>query len=404
MTLMQRLMTGLVEEDSHETRNVALAAVASGVAGAALMYLFDPKGGRRRRALLTDKVVHASHEVVDAVGPTARDVAHRSQGMFASLFSWPRKEEAGDDVIEARVRSKLGHVCSHPGAVEVHSSHGVVTLRGHILEHEAQRTVNAVRKVRGVVRVNSALQGHSEPGRIPDLQGGVERTGRRFELLQTNWSPAARLATGVGGGAAMAYGVSRGGPVGWMISGAGFVLALRGITNMELQRLFGLGGRPAVDIVKTLHVRAPVDDVFRFWRAPENFPRFMSHLRSVRKIGDGRYLWEVDGPAGTIFGWEGQVTQVVPNEIFAWKSITGSVKNAGVVHFDEEGPNLTRVHIRMSYNPPAGAVGHLFAKILGADPKKQMDDDLLRFKSLLEQGKATAHHHTVTRDEIQPSK
>jgi hypothetical protein len=29
----------------------------------------------------------------------------------------------------------------------------------------------------------------------------------------------------------------------------------------------------------------------------------------------------------------------------------------------------------------AGSVGHGIAKLLGSDPRKQMDDDLLRFKS-----------------------
>ena len=43
--------------------------------------------------------------------------------------------------------------------------------------------------------------------------------------------------------------------------------------------------------------------------------------------------------------------------------------------------------MRLSYNPPAGAVGHAIAKAFGADPKSEMDEDLLRMKSLLETGK-----------------
>ena len=43
--------------------------------------------------------------------------------------------------------------------------------------------------------------------------------------------------------------------------------------------------------------------------------------------------------------------------------------------------------MRLSYNPPAGAVGHAIAKAFGADPKSEMDQDLLRMKSLLETGK-----------------
>jgi uncharacterized membrane protein len=79
------------------------------------------------------------------------------------------------------------------------------------------------------------------------------------------------------------------------------------------------------------------------------------------------------------------------------------VENAGVIHFEDMGRGRTRLDIRLSYNPPAGAIGHAFAKLLGADPKRQMDDDLLRFKSLMERGKATGHE-TVSRDELVPGR
>ena len=40
----------------------------------------------------------------------------------------------------------------------------------------------------------------------------------------------------------------------------------------------------------------------------------------------------------------------------------------------------------MSYNPPAGALGHAVAELFGADPKHEMDDDLMRMKSFIETG------------------
>jgi uncharacterized membrane protein len=38
----------------------------------------------------------------------------------------------------------------------------------------------------------------------------------------------------------------------------------------------------------------------------------------------------------------------------------------------------------MSYNPVVGALGHAVASIFGADPKSEMDDDLMRMKSMIE--------------------
>jgi uncharacterized membrane protein len=54
----------------------------------------------------------------------------------------------------------------------------------------------------------------------------------------------------------------------------------------------------------------------------------------------------------------------------------------------------------MTYNPPAGALGHAVASLLGSDPKRAMDEDLLRFKSLLEEGKASARGRTITREAL----
>jgi uncharacterized membrane protein len=45
-------------------------------------------------------------------------------------------------------------------------------------------------------------------------------------------------------------------------------------------------------------------------------------------------------------------------------------------------------------------MGHLVAKLFGADPKHALDDDLGRLKSLLELGKTTAHHQGVTAEEL----
>lgn len=57
-------------------------------------------------------------------------------------------------------------------------------------------------------------------------------------------------------------------------------------------------------------------------------------------------------------------------------------KNAGSVHFNpaHEG---TEIKVNLAYNPPAGAVGENFAKILGKDPALQLEEDLNRFKQML---------------------
>ena len=116
----------------------------------------------------------------------------------------------------------------------------------------------------------------------------------------------------------------------------------------------------------------------------------MAHLKEVRDHGAGRSHWVAEGPAGVAASWDATLTRFVPYELLAWRSEPGSVvANAGVIRFEPTDDGGTRVDIRLSYNPPAGALGHFAALLFGDDPKSAMDEDLVRLKSLLEQGKAT---------------
>jgi uncharacterized membrane protein len=373
--------------------------------GAGWMYWADPRSGRWRRAHAREKALHGVHRLGDAIEVVARDMAHRGRGLFYRLRGRLHVEDVEDVTLEARVRSSLGRVCSHPGAIRVLCRQGRVELKGPVLAHEVKRVLACVRHVRGVRELDDDLEVHLEAGGHPDLQGGVARPGARPELLQRNWSPTARFLAGLGGAGLMGYGFWRRGALGPALGVAGLLLGLRSLTNLELKRLTGVGaGRLALTFHKDITVSAPVDEVFAFWQAMHNFPRFMSHVEEVRLTGEGRSHWRVRGPAGILFEWDAIITRLEPGRVLAWKSVEGAtVENAGIIHFEDVGGGRTRLDIRLAYNPPAGAIGHAFAKLLGADPKKQRDDDLLRFKSLMELGKATGHE-TVTRDELVPGR
>ena len=75
--------------------------------------------------------------------------------------------------------------------------------------------------------------------------------------------------------------------------------------------------------------------------------------------------------------------------------------SAGIVQFLPGDDGGTRIDVHLSYNPPAGAVGHLVASLLGSDPKHAMDEDMVRLKSLLEEGRTSVGGETVTRDELE---
>jgi uncharacterized membrane protein len=125
----------------------------------------------------------------------------------------------------------------------------------------------------------------------------------------------------------------------------------------------------------------------------------MSHVREVRRL-DGRSRWTVAGPGGVPIEWEIEMTQFVPNQVIAWRTVEGAaVAHAGTVRFEASADGATRVEVTLSYTPPGGALGHGLASILGSDPRRAMDEDLVRLKSLLEEGRTRARGERATREE-----
>jgi BON domain/Polyketide cyclase / dehydrase and lipid transport len=267
--------------------NRAKAVLSSFGLGAGLMFVLDPYSGRRRRALFRDKLAYGHRKIGNTLQTTLRDVKNRTAGLVSGLRFFSQTNKVTDEVLAARIRSKLGRVCSHPSAIEIETNEGHVTLRGPVLAYEMKDVLSAVSSVRGVRSTENKLDSRQEAGNVSGLQGGRERLGEKPALLQTYWSPTTRLLAGAAGSFLTIYGLRQGGTAGTGMSVLGTAILLRGFTNLEMKRLVGLGaGTRAVDINKTINILAPVERVFEFWRDYQNFPKFMSHVREVRETGD----------------------------------------------------------------------------------------------------------------------
>ena len=364
--------------------------LVGGALGAAAMYFLDPQEGRRRRARTRDKLLHAGKRLNQAGKVTARDSVHRAYGVLAGARKLFRHEEVEDGVLVARVRAELGRVVSHPHAVAVAADCGHVTLSGPILVEEVRPLLRCVRHVAGVKAVSDRLTVYegAEAQHVSSLQGGHPRHGSRFELFQDNWSPAARLAVG-SFGAGLVVSSFRAQPgVSALLGITGTALLARAALNRTLSSLLGLDGvQRGIVVQKTLHVAAPVEQVFAFWTEYKNFPRFMHHVREVQ-VRDEVSHWVVAGPAGVPVQWNARLVQIEPNALLRWRSTDDSaVKHEGSVRFGPHGAG-TRVTVHLRYAPPGGAFGHAVAALFGADPKSEMDADLMRMKSMIEAGRA----------------
>ena len=383
-------------------KNGRWGAALAGIygAGALTMYFLDPQRGKRRRAELKDALVHSGHRVQKFADRFGRDFTHRFEGTVAEAKSLFREERVPDEILEQRVRSALGRTVSHPHAIDVKCKDGSVTLSGWILADELQDLEKAVQAVKGTQELATLLHATDHPEHIPELQGGTKRK-YVAQLLQESWSPTTRVIGGGAGLGLIAYGLSQRESLGVAVGLGGAGLLLRSITNAPLRRVAGVGRPIALQIQKTMRIAASPSDLYEFWVNPENYPRVFTHVKAVTREGEGTYRWYLLGPAGAPLTWTGTIVRRLPGKTVEWQSLPGSViENHGIIRLDEEEDGRTRVHIRMSYTPPAGLLGHTFAALLGVDPKSLMDQDFVQLKAVFEQGITRVRGHEVMAPEL----
>ncbi|MGI8991867.1 MAG: SRPBCC family protein [Bryobacteraceae bacterium] len=154
-----------------------------------------------------------------------------------------------------------------------------------------------------------------------------------------------------------------------------------------------------VRVDRAVTVDKPRPAVFQFWRDLANLPQFMDHLESVKVTGSNRSHWIAKAPAGRTMEWDAEIVNEIENELIGWRSLPGAdVDNAGSVRFaDAAGGRGTEVRVSLQYNPPAGVLGAMFAKLFGEEPGQQIDNDLRRFKRMLETGELPTSAHTSGR-------
>lgn len=355
-------------------------------AGALLMYMLDPDRGSARRAQSAAAVRNAGSRTSSALG----NVWHGAGERIGAAGEALRDRTA--DVADGASRSgsaleRMGHAASE--ALDAGLDKAKDTLA---------RASDAVGS--GVDKARHAL------GRTADEGGstigdGMDKTRamahdvrtRMRDALQAGpggeWTPAARNSALAGGGLLALYALSRRSPLAWVLGLAGAALLARGATNQPLLGMLrgrGIGMDQTIDFSKAIHIDAAPEDVYDLWTHYENFPHFMSHVVEVRDLGRGRSHWVVRGPGGSEFEWNAVLTEQTRPHRLAWRSEAGAeIPQSGSIQFEPHRGG-TRVTVHMSYTPPAGAVGHGLATLLGSDPKSQMDDDLARMKAYIERG------------------
>jgi len=148
--------------------------VLAGMAlGAAATYYLDPQNGRRRRALVADRIDATRHDAARYATAQSRRASDHARGLAAIARAriTGHSEPVDDSQLEGRVRAQLGRTIGYPKAIQTQVERGCVRLEGHVLERDLEPVLSDLKAVPGVRRIYNRLKVHQTAENNPALQG-----------------------------------------------------------------------------------------------------------------------------------------------------------------------------------------------------------------------------------------
>ncbi len=134
-------------------------------------------------------------------------------------------------------------------------------------------------------------------------------------------------------------------------------------------------------VIKSVDVHVPIRTAYNQWTQFESFPQFMGGVESVTQTDPTHTHW-VTKIGGVRREFDAEITEQLPDNRIAWKSIDGDTKHAGVVSFHRLADNDTRVTVQMEWAPEG--VAEKAGAAIGMDDR-QVKADTERFKKFIEE-------------------
>ena len=218
---------------------------------------------------------------------------------------------------------------------------------------------------------------------------------------RTNVGKNERILSMLGGGALAVLGLRRKGVQGTILGLAGATLVHRGVTGYcQVYGALGIDrshdaarpGKPDPDggfrgSARTA-IQRPARELYDFWRDFTTAPRFRDAITRVEVLDESTSRWTAAGPMGRSFQWTSRLTEDRPGEYIAWESIEPSdIPNRGSVRFTPFGNGTqAEVHYTVEIDAPGGVVGQAILGLFHSKPQAMLEDDLRRFRELMEAG------------------
>ena len=343
--------------------------------GALVMYVVDPAEGRRRRALLMDKVTHYSKATQRRFSRKLRDARNRLAGLQAETLRLNSTRDAkpiDNHVLEARVRSRMARLFPEVEGVFTSADQGLVTLSGQMDEAIEHPLIEMVENIPGVDSVSYRKLGTAQKRHIHGLS--------IFEDHSPLW-----IAGAVGAGLLTWYGLTRQQPLGLIAAATGVGLLTRGQGRHQKGAMTNISTH-AIEAERSIDINASPELVYDLCSHCENFPHFMSHVIDVRDLGNHRAHWLVQGHGGNEVEFDTRLTDSDRPHRIAWRTEPGSVVDSEGVITLRPHASGTRVTWRMAWQAPAGAVTTAVVVLTGTHPESELEDDLRRMKQFIEHG------------------
>jgi uncharacterized membrane protein len=307
-------------------RDGGYALVGGVLVGAAAVYFLDPLHGAERRVRLCD-------ELRLWVGTAGGVRTHLSENASQDPLRLLLEGRVADRILYDRCRSALNRLTTRPEWIEVSVQDGVARLSGRVLEEEVTDVVFGIRRVAGLVRLESRLR--------------AVRRGRSDEFAPVHAdfpgpNRAAIRALAAGAVIALTRPENLAGLA--LVIGAGFLAAGASSRRRRHQ------DRERRTLRESVTVAAPVERVFARFSDARNFPQFVEELLEVRESEAGVSEWVLADAEQEPQTTQVELTHLTPHQRLEWRTVEGTPHPFSVeVEFYPAGRERTTVAVALTY-------------------------------------------------------
>ncbi|KUF18985.1 MULTISPECIES: SRPBCC family protein [Streptomyces] len=133
-------------------------------------------------------------------------------------------------------------------------------------------------------------------------------------------------------------------------------------------------------VTESVDVEVPARTAYNQWTQFEEFPQFMEGVEEVVQLDERRNHWTTK-IGGVRREFDTEIVDQLPDERIAWRTISGDIKQMGMVRFQALDAAHTRVEIVMDVEP--GGMTEKAADTMGIIDRR-VKGDMQRFKEFIE--------------------